>query len=106
MFKYKTQSLNRFGEQIIKLEKEIDDYVRGSSPFVKRPIGPVGRFVRLRADAGNDDKLVELLEIELGRGLLNSYICHCRSDRILLERIIKSVYDNRGKPPSIFTRGF
>ena len=105
--KYKTQSLSRFGEQVIKLEKEIDDYVRDSNVFTKRPIGPLGRYVRLKGEACNDEKLAELLEIELGSGLLRSYICNCRQDRTKLEGIINPIWSNTTfKSPLIFTRTF
>jgi hypothetical protein len=101
--KYKTQSLVRFGERIIRLEKEIDDYHRDSNVFTKRPIGPMGRYMRLKNDATSDNNLARLLEIELGVGLLISYICNCRKDREILDKIIKPIW-GQGKPPTIYTR--
>ena len=103
--KYTTQSLGRFGERIMRLEKEIDDYNRDSNVFTKRPIGPMGRYMRLKNDASSDNTLVQLLEIELGVGLLKSYICNCRKDREILEKIIKPIWGH-AKPPIIYTRKF
>ena len=51
----------------------------------------MGRYIRLKNDVTNDNKLAQLLEIEIGFGLLNSYICNCRKDRLMLEKIIKSI---------------
>ena len=104
--KFKTQSLSRYGEQILELQNKIDDYL--SSPvFNKPPIGPLGRYIKFKGEASNDQQLAELLEVELGRNILKSYICDCRADRIQLETIMREIWShNRGKPPIIFTRKF
>ena len=90
-----------------RLNKEIEDYSSGSNVFTIRPIGPIGRYIRLTPDAAGDEKLTQLLEIELGIGLLKSFICNCRKDRIQLEKIIQQVWRSGiEKPPTIFTRSF
>ena len=61
--------------------------------------------MRLKSDAASDDKLARLLEIELGFGVLISYICNCRKDREILEKIIRPIWGN-AKPPIIYTRAF
>ena len=105
--KIENQSLRRFGENMTRLNKEIEDYSRGSYVFTKRPIGPIGRYIRLTPDAAGDNKLAQLLEVELGIGLLKSYICHCRKDRIQLEKIMQQVWSpGKEKPPIIYTRTF
>ena len=103
--KYKDNSLQRFGEEIIQLEYEIDDYMRDidSNFFTKRPIGPVGRFIRASEEALNDEKLLDVIEIELGSAFLKSYICNCRKDRQKLENIMAKIW-KKGKPPIIYTR--
>ena len=103
--KYKQNSLQRFGEEIIQLEDEIEDYMRGkgSNFFAKRPIGPVGRFIRASEEALNDEKLLDVIEIELGSAFLKSYICNCRKDRQKLENIMAKIW-KKGKPPIIYTR--
>ena len=103
--KYKDNSLQRFGEEIIQLEYEIDDYMRDidSNFFTKRPIGPVGRFIRASEEALNDEKLLDVIEIELGSAFLKSYICNCREDRQKLENIMTKIW-KKGKPPIIYTR--
>ena len=102
--KYKQNSLQRFGEEIIQLEDEIEDYMRDSSNFfTKRPIGPVGRFIRASEEALNDEKLLDVIEIELGSAFLKSYICNCRKDRQKLENIMAKIW-KKGKPPIIYTR--
>ena len=101
------QSLRRFGDSMIHLNKEIDDYSRNSNVFIKRPIGPIGRYIRLTQNAAHDDKLAQLLDTEMGIGLLKSFICHCRKDRQQLEKIMKQVWSyGKEKPPIIFTRTF
>ena len=105
--KFKTQSLGRFGDSMMRLDREIEDYMRDSSVFTKRPIGPIGRYIRLTQNAANDNKLAQLLEVEMGIGLLKSYICNCRKDRLQLEKIIQQVWSyGQEKPPIIYTRTF
>ena len=103
--KYKDNSLQRFGEGIIQLENEIEDYMRDTDSkfFTKRPIGPIGRFIRASEEALNDEKLLDVIEIELGSAFLKSYVCNCREDRQKLEGIMAKIW-TKSKPPIIYTR--
>ena len=106
--KIRTQCLGRFQVNITRLEKELDDYTRDSNVFTRRPIGPIGRYIKLNGQAVYDDKLAELLEIELGTGLLKSYICNCQKDRVALEKLAKQIWghNTRQKLPIMYTRTF
>ena len=70
--------------------------------FKKRPLGPVGRYLRVKT---NDSNLTGLLETEIGHKTLSSYLCDNENDRKILINILNRFYVD-GVKPMIFTSKF
>ena len=70
--------------------------------FKSKPIGPLGRHIKLTQEAARNDELSSLLEIQLGQYHLKSFLLECKQDRIVLDRMMKKHYTTR--QPMIITR--
>ena len=71
--------------------------------FKSKPIGPLGRHIKLTSEAAKNDQLRSLLEISLGQYRLKSFLVECKQDQIVLDRMMKKHYTAR--QPMIITRG-
>ena len=61
--------------------------------FKSKPIGPLGRHIKLTQEAAKNDELSSLLEIQLGQNYLKLFIVECKLDRIVLvNKMIKYWY--------------
>ena len=50
--------------------------------FKSKPIGPLGRHIKLTTEAAKNDQLRSLLEISLGQYRLKSFLVECKQDQI------------------------
>ena len=75
-----------------RLCKDIDANV---DQFKSKPIGPLGRHIKLTPEASKNDELSSLLEIKLGQYHLKSFLLVCHQDRIVLDRMMKKHYTKR-----------
>ncbi len=94
------RDLSRFGNSTKALTEAVEEAV-GRGRFKKRPVGPVGRHVRLAgeaADGGND--LADLLEAELGFRNLNTFLVDNLPDYSVLDSLIKDIFP-RQRPPQV-----
>ena len=60
-------------------------YINYFCRFSKPVIGPVSRYIHLAGNAAVDDDLAQVLEVELGRGLLQSFIVNHKRDYDILQ---------------------
>ena len=72
------QHLAVFGAKIPLIELAIK---RNASRFQHVPIGPVGAHVKLRGEAASNPDLARLVETELSRAQITSYLCNSDDDR-------------------------
>ena len=72
--------------------------------FKSKPIGPLGRHIKLTPEAAKNDELSSLLEIQLGQYRLKSFLVECKQDQIVLDRMMKKHYPT--KQPMIITKGY
>ena len=92
-----------FGAKIPALELEIK---RNSGKFLKMPVGPVGSHLKLAGQAATNPEVGRLVETELGRAQLTSYLCDSDQDRRQLSLILDNVYGQDRNKPKIFTSKF
>ena len=97
------QRLAVFGAKIPSLELELE---RQASRFRVMPVGPVGAHVKLAGEAAVNSEVGRLVETELGRVQLTSYLCDSDEDRRQLSQIVNSVYGRDKNKPKIFTSKF
>ena len=69
------------------------------------PLGPVGSYIRLKAEAASNPNLGRLVETELGTDQAKAYLCNDDKDRLVLREIFNKVYGHQ-KKPKIFTSKF
>ena len=79
---------------------QIEDIKRNGQRFSKPPLGPVGKYVKLVGGAANDRDLCDLIESDLGRGMLRSFVVNTTEDQRELQGIF-SRHFRGGKPPNI-----
>lgn len=97
------QHLAVFGAKIPQLESAIKKY---QHEFRVPPLGPVGAHVKLTGEAANSPEVARLVETELTRAQITSYLCDNDEDRRTLSRLCDEVFQgDRGKP-RIFTSKF
>lgn len=97
------QHLAVFGAKIPQLEAAIKKH---RQHFRLSPIGPVGAHVKLTGEAANNSDVARLVETELTRAMITSYLCDNDEDRRQLSRLCEEVFSgDRGKP-RIFTSKF
>ena len=97
------QHLAVFGAKIPLIELAIK---RNASRFQQVPIGPVGAHVKLRGEAASNPDLARLVETELSRAQITSYLCNSDEDRRQLSRLLDDVYGTDRHKPRIFTSKF
>merc|ERR1719187_90491 len=97
------QHLAVFGAKIPQIELAIK---RNASRFQQVPIGPVGAHVKLRGEAASNPDLARLVETELSRAQITSYLCNSDEDRRQLSRLLDDVYGTDRHKPRIFTSKF
>eukprot|EP00095_Tigriopus_kingsejongensis_P009936 maker-scaffold1000_size72005-snap-gene-0.10 protein:Tk09936 transcript:maker-scaffold1000_size72005-snap-gene-0.10-mRNA-1 annotation:"structural maintenance of chromosomes protein 6" len=89
-------SLKRFGAEFEHLAQDISE----SRDFKTPPIGPIGSHIRLVGQASEDKNLADLLETELTKGFLRSFLVATWADSKALSKIFGRHFRGR-KPPSI-----
>merc|ERR1712008_323262 len=74
---------------------------RNEHLFKTKPIGPLGRHIKLTQDANKNDGLNTLLEIQLGIKNLRSFLVSCNEDRLVLEKMMQKQWTSRTRQPMI-----
>jgi hypothetical protein len=86
---------------MVALCEEID---RNVHLFKTKPIGPLGRHIKLTQDANKNEGLNTLLEIQLGMKNLRSFLVACNEDRLALEKMMQKQWTARTRQPRITVR--
>jgi len=91
---YYIADLVMFGQKYVKVEEEIKKH-----EFDRLPIGPIGRFVRLKppAERTTNPNLACLVETALS-SKLRTYLCHSDRDAKLLWTIFEKIFGPGEKP--------
>ncbi|TRY60937.1 hypothetical protein TCAL_04216 [Tigriopus californicus] len=89
-------NLKRFG---FEFEDLIQDINR-CKDFKEKPIGPIGRHIKLVGKAAKDKNLADLLETELGKGFLRGFLVASWEDSKALSALFERHFHRR-RPPSI-----
>ena len=58
--------------------------------FTKPPIGPFGKHIRLVGDAAKDKDIAQVIEVMLGRGLLQAFVINDQRDYKVLKEMLQS----------------
>ena len=84
--------LERFGDgrNFVNLCNDIE-----RANFQSKPIGPVGQYIRI--NEGTDDTLCTLIETQIRKPNLESFIVENKADRLLLEQLMARHF-HRSKP--------
>jgi len=98
------QKLAVFDRLAPRVAEEISSAVR-KKLFKVCPLGPVGSYIKLSAEAATNTDLARLLETELGMNQMKAYVCNDEHDRKVLQEIFSRVYEHQ-KKPVIFTSKF
>ena len=98
------QKLAVFDRLAPRVAEEIRTAAR-KQMFNISPLGPVGSYIRLTAEAASNPNLAKLLETELTANQMKAYLCNDDQDRRVLWDIFNRVY-GQGKKPQIFTSKF
>ena len=69
-----------------------------SNNFVKKPIGPVGKYVKFKGDAVGNAKLGDLISTEFNFTILSSFIVDNAKDRDALRVLFKKYFVNQREP--------
>ena len=65
----------------VEFENLMADIECNAAKFSAPPIGPVGRHVKLVGQAARDRDLCDLIESDLGRGMLRSFVVNNMDDQ-------------------------
>ena len=65
----------------VEFENLMVDIERNLDKFSTPPVGPVGRHVRLVGQAARDQDLCNLIESDLGRGRLRTFLVKTMDDQ-------------------------
>ena len=65
----------------VEFENLMADIERNMTKFSAPPVGPVGRHIKLVGQAARDRDLCDLIESDLGRGRLRSFIVNTMDDQ-------------------------
>ena len=79
---------------------QMADIERNTNKFSAPPLGPVGKYVRLVGGAAQDGDLCDLIESDIGRGVLRSFVVNTMDDQRVLQGIFARHFRS-GKPPNI-----
>ena len=78
----------------------MEDIKRNEHRFSRPPLGPVGKYVRLVGRAAQDRELCDLIESDVGRTILRSFVVNSMEDQREVQGIFKRHFRS-GKPPNI-----
>ena len=90
------------------MESLCQDIERNLDRFWSRPIGPLGKYIKLSAKIGQDDNLANLIQNQVGIPLIKSFLVQNkdphknREDRDLLFSLMRK--QNFHKQPVIYTK--
>ena len=93
--------LGRYAREMVALCEEIDT---NGHLFKTKPIGPLGRHIKLTQEANENDGLNTLLEIQLGFQNLRSFLVACNEDRLVLVKMMEKQWTSRTRQPMITVR--
>ena len=94
--------LGRYTKAIVKLVEDID---KNEKLFKAKPIGPLGRYIRINPDVVKDPSLCSLIEVYLGMPNLKSFIVENKEDRVELEKLMEKHWPGyKEKQPMITTK--
>ena len=79
----------------------MEDIKRNEHRFSRPPLGPVGKYVRLVGRAAQDRELCDLIESDVGRTILRSFVVNSMEDQRQLQGIFKRHFRSFSKPPNI-----
>lgn len=89
-------NLKRFGYEFEELVQDINR----CKDFKVKPVGPIGRHIKLVGKAATDKNLADLLETELGKGFLRGFLVASWEDSKVLSALLERHFHRR-RPPSI-----
>ena len=89
----------KYGRQMESLCQDIE---RNSNQFSSRPIGPLGKYIKLSSKVGQDDNLANLIQNQVGISLIKSFLVQNKQDRDILFSLMKK--QNFHKQPVIYTK--
>ena len=81
-------AIARFGEKTQILCQEIKANV---GKFSAPPIGPAGFYIHLTDEAVENNQLNDLIHVELGPRLLNTFLVNDNRDATILRKICKDI---------------
>ena len=84
----------------MEFENLMADIERNAQRFSAPPLGPVGKYVRLVGAAAQNRDLCDLIESDMGRGILRSFVVNTMEDQRELQGIFARHFRG-GKPPNI-----
>ena len=93
--------LARYNKEMVNLCQEID---RNVGQFRVKPIGPLGRYIKLTPEAAKDDQLNSLLAVKRNSRELKGFLVDCYEDRKCLEKMMGRYYAMKQKQPMITIR--
>ena len=93
--------LARYNKEMVSLCQDIDN---NASKFRSKPIGPIGRFIKLTQEAARNDQLNSLLEVRLSTKELKSFLVESYEDKKCLERMMSKYYPIKSRQPRITIR--
>ena len=91
----------RYGPAMDKLCKDIE---ANANQFRSKPIGPLGRYIKLTKEAAKDDELNSLLEVQMNQKNLKSFLVECKQDQMILDKLMQRHWHHKPKQPMITTR--
>lgn len=93
-------TISFYGNWMPKLIETINDLYR-QNKFKKKPIGPIGAYIKV-----NDDKWIFSIENNLGRNTLNTFLVDNFEDNKVLKSVMNKIIPGNIKNPSIITSKF
>lgn len=93
-------TINFYGNWMPKLVEAIDNVFR-LNKFRKKPVGPIGEYIKV-----NDDKWIFPIENYLGRSSLKTFLVDNFEDNKVLQSIMDKIIPANVRKPSIITSKF
>ena len=86
----------RYGKAMLEFTNLIK---QNASKFSQPPIGPIGTYIKLKSNVGEQNQqLSKLLQVQLGIGLLRGFIVSNRNDQNLLKNLTNEVSRRMSRP--------
>ena len=86
----------RYGKAMLEFTNLIK---QNASKFSQPPIGPIGTYIKLKSNVGEQNQqLSKLLQVQLGIGLLRGFIVGNRNDQNLLKNLTNEVSRRMSRP--------